>query len=142
MSEKIVPALVESPYSGLTDDVVMENVAYAERALAHAYSSGKYAPIATHLLWTKIGKTSVSKYVSDTDKNETVLGRDHALKCADVLRETAVTLFYCDRGVSGGMLRAMKCVREKDLKYLIIFLDDHQDEFKYDAISKLMEVRI
>ncbi len=92
--------MIESPYSG----DIEKNVEYAWKAMNHSYTVKGEAPVACHLLYTKL----TGEYVSD-DGPVVLRGRDHALKCCEAMRNSVdLTAFYVDLGWSSGMLRALE----------------------------------
>ncbi len=97
--------LLESPFSG----DIQANEEYAWKALRDCYLRGE-APIATHLMWTKLsdkdefnGKTIISDSVNMVG----FPGRVFALEAGDAIRNRVdYVVFYVDRGWSNGMTRA------------------------------------
>lgn len=86
--------VLESPFAG----EVEENVKYAKECMKDCLHRDE-APIASHLLWTQPG------LLDDNVPGERVLGIEAGLSWHSV---ADAVVFYVDRGVSGGMLNAMK----------------------------------
>jgi len=112
------PVLIESPYSG----DIETNVKYAYQCLQHSYACKNEAPIATHLLYTKLSKdepaTGNSAWIAD-GVNE-LMGRDYALACGDALRKAlGFCVFYEDLGWSSGMKHALDHCKKANIAYEI-----------------------
>lgn len=84
--------IIESPYAG----DVEANVSYARAAMRDSLERGEY-PIASHLLYTQPG------ILDDDVAEERALGMAAGLAWRAVAEKT---VFYVDRGWSGGMLAA------------------------------------
>ena len=135
----IQPVLVETPYSASTSQGIAANVEYAWKALAHAYSTGGYAPVATHLLWTRLSKEGTKEHVPDEAIHKQIWGREHALSCAAALRRGMKTLFYCDHGFSSGMAQALKECIDQRLECEFIFLDAAHQGHRWADIEMLFK---
>ncbi len=107
--------LIETPYSGDIEG----NIAFCRKCMLDSWKK-KEIPIATHLLWTNFH----GDFVADDDKDNTVMGREWALQCGDMLRhkKTDLVVFYIDKGWSSGMKHAMEqCLRRnipREIRYL------------------------
>lgn len=84
--------ILESPYAG---DVLL-NTQYARAALRDSIHRGE-APLASHLLYTQPG------VLDDAIPDERLLGINSGLAWGHFADSQ---VFYCDRGWSGGMVRA------------------------------------
>lgn len=105
--------VLESPYSG----AIQRNVAYAQRAMNDARLRGEI-PILTHLLWTQHAQ-AVSHFVSDSDQELEVLGRDTSLQHAALLRRKADHVVFCvDYGWSSGMKLARTQCEEDGIPFV------------------------
>ncbi len=93
--------VVESPYAG----DVAANVEYAKQCVHDSLTRGE-APIASHLLFTQDG------LLDDDVPSERLLGCEAGLAWLPVADLMAV---YVDRGVSGGMERAVERARRVGL---------------------------
>jgi hypothetical protein len=103
-----MPALVviESPYSG----DIPKNVEYALECLHDSYFNRGEAPIASHLLYTRLPQSEMLKganiYHGHVIDNGIAArhGRDHGIKCGDewALKADLVAV-YTDHGISSGM---------------------------------------
>lgn len=88
---------LESPFAG----DVMGNITYARRCMADCLSRGE-APFASHLLYTQEG------VLRDSIEAERNLGINAGFAWA---RFAGVSVFYVDRGISGGMKRGLDNAR-------------------------------
>lgn len=98
--EKVI---IESPYAGEVD----LNVAYLQSCLRDSLLRGE-APFASHGLYTQPG------VLDDKDPEERELG----MRAGFAWRDAAeLTVFYIDRGFSGGMIRALRECLDRDYPY-------------------------
>lgn len=86
--------IIESPYAG----DIERNVKYACACMADSLARGE-APYASHLLYTKQG------VLDDNDPDERELGITAGFSFKHI--PGAVTVFYVDYGMSGGMKKAL-----------------------------------
>jgi len=106
------PVIIESPYSG----DIEKNVSYAWECLNDSYFRHNEAPIATHLLWTKLSTDCIEKEHIPDDKE----GRKRAMtKCRELRKKINKVIFYVDRGWSGGMKLALEECKEDSIPYEI-----------------------
>lgn len=101
--------IIESPYAG----DIEANVEYARRCVRDSVLRGE-APIASHLLFTQVG------ILKDEIPGERALGIRAGLEWR---RVADVSVFYCDRGWSSGMLAALHTAVAKMLPMEIRALD-------------------
>jgi hypothetical protein len=111
---KIPVVFLESPYSG----DIKANVEYALACATHSYMVKGECPIALHLLLTKLPH---GEFVPDNTPE--LKGREHGLQCCRATRQKCdKVVFYIDKGMSPGMLRAREeCIEdgcEFELRYL------------------------
>lgn len=102
--------VLESPYAG----DVEANVAYARRAINDCLARGE-APIASHLLLTQPG------ILDDSKSYERSIGLDsgHAwIQAADTM------VVYADRGISSGMLQAIRIAQREGTPIEFRWLDN------------------
>lgn len=98
--EKVI---IESPYAG----EVHLNVRYLQSCLRDSLLRGE-APFASHGLYTQPG------VLDDEDFDERELG----IRAGFAWRAQAdLTVFYVDRGFSGGMIQALRECMERDYPY-------------------------
>ena len=85
--------ILESPYSGKTDEEVVRNVGYARKCVKDCLARGE-SPIASHLLFTQPG------ILDDRVPAERALGMQAGLAWYEGAEACVV---YNDYGVSAGM---------------------------------------
>lgn len=85
--------ILESPYSGRTDEEVVRNVGYARRCVRDCLQRGE-SPIASHLLFTQPG------ILDDRVPEERALGMQAGLEWVPLAEACVV---YNDYGISAGM---------------------------------------
>lgn len=100
------PIVIESPYAGPDKLKIAANVLYAQRCLDDSLRRDE-APFASHLLYPQV--------LDDEVPSERRAGIDAQLAWID---SAACVAFYIDRGISDGMLEAMKHARRLGHKML------------------------
>mgnify|MGYP002790010126 CR=1 FL=1 len=121
MSKRV---FIESPYSSETSEGILENVKYARLAMQDSLLRGE-APFLSHLLYTQHPDDD---FVSDNDLDKQCVGRDKAIQAAESWREVSdLTVFYCDRGMSPGMIKALDKIKNNPF---------NKFEFRYILIKK------
>lgn len=85
--------IIESPFAGINEEYVKNNIAYARKAVRDSLLRGE-ALIASHLLYTQDG------ILNDNIPQERQHGIDAGLAWRKVAEKTVV---YTDRGISKGM---------------------------------------
>lgn len=93
--------IIESPYSGKTDEQVAEHERYARRALLDSLQRLE-APFGSHLLYTQVLDDKVPK--------DRTLGIMAGFAWGDVAELTAV---YVDYGVSDGMRLGIEAAEQR-----------------------------
>lgn len=99
--------IIESPYAPNESYTVEHHIEYAQKCMHDSLLRGE-APYASHLLYTQ------PNVLDDTIKDERALGIQAGFewrKCAEL------TVFYCDLGMSKGMLLGMEDCKAKGLPY-------------------------
>ena len=104
-----IRCIVESPFAGDID----RNVEYAAEAISSLVLGGKYAPMASHLLYTRM--------LDDDNKDERMLGIDAGLNYGAKAEETII---FVDRGLSTGM------------KYGVINAEKANRKYSFATLSK------
>ena len=114
----IKKVIIESPYSG---DVEL-NVEYSLCCMEDSYVNHNEAPYMSHLLYTRIPKTSIKNHahpgdgthVSDDDEEHVMHSRDHGIACGLAWGSCAdATIVYTDLGISEGMAHGIaKALKE------------------------------
>jgi hypothetical protein len=113
--------ILESPYAGPTETAVQQNVKYAQAAMHDSLSRGE-SPYASHLLYTH-------------DLHERVWGIEAGFAWREV---TDRSVFYIDRGVSGGMVHGARHADEQGAEIIVRSLDRHVTTYAlWLAASKL-----
>jgi hypothetical protein len=122
--------IIESPYSG----DIEANIAYLEKCMADSYFTRDEAPIATHLLWTRLSPDpKTTTYVPDTED-----GRKRALeKCRQLRKKVGRVAFYTDKGWSNGMKQARKECEEDGIPWEERSLEEESEDTKY--LKRLLE---
>jgi len=98
--------VIESPYAG----DIAANLKYARLCMASSLGRNE-APFASHLLYTQEG------VLDDSKPEERKLGIEAGF--AWKLLPGVVTVFYVDKGWSGGMLKAHKFCIDNNLPFEI-----------------------
>lgn len=115
-----IRCIVESPFAGDID----RNIEYAAEAISFLVLGGKYAPMASHLLYTRM--------LDDDDKDERMLGIDAGLNYGAKAEETIV---FVDRGLSTGMKYGIINAEKAGRKYSFATLSKDPDIVK--QVSKI-----
>lgn len=95
--------ILETPFSGKTDEEVATNIKYARLCVRDCLRRGE-APIASHILFTQ------PDVLDDKNPEERLLGMEAGFAWREVAEATVV---YKDRGISEGMLRGIRDARKK-----------------------------
>lgn len=122
MVNKVV---IESPYSGDIEG----NIEYLLECMHDSYYVRKEAPIASHLLYTRLPK---SKIVTESfsgghvaDHPDSRHGREHGIQCGFLWNQHAdIVAVYTDHGISQGM------------KYGIANAEKQGTQVEYRSIKK------
>lgn len=93
--------IIESPFSGDTDEEINRNLAYARAAMADALSRNE-APFASHLLYTQV--------LDDAEPAQRKLGMDAGFHWANYASAICV---YEDLGISKGMMKGIGLARSR-----------------------------
>jgi hypothetical protein len=125
---QVVRVVIESPYSG----DIEKNIEYLLECMHDSYSTRMEAPIASHLLYTRLPK-SIMKPGDDVYQGHVVdngsaarHGRDHGIQCGFAWNKFAdVCAVYTDHGISTGMSYGIKFAEENNIpvEYRTLFTD-------------------
>lgn len=105
--------IIESPYAGDVDN----NIAYAKLCVRDSLLRGE-DPLASHLLYTQEG------ILNDDIPEERIRGMSAGLHWYLVAHKA---VFYCDRGVSSGMVEALIVARNHQVPIVFRYLYEHPD---------------
>ncbi len=96
--------ILESPYAG----DVAANIEYAQKCMRDMLLSGE-APYASHLLYTQ------PNVLDDLNPEERVMGIEAGFYWKNI--EGVHTVFYLDRGISGGMQLALDFCKGHNMSF-------------------------
>lgn len=121
-----IRCIVESPFAG----DIERNVEYAAEAISALVLEGKYAPMASHLLYTRM--------LDDDNQDERMLGIDAGLNYGAKAEETII---FVDRGLSTGMKYGVINAEKANRKYSFATLSQNPDVIEQvSKISSLEEL--
>ncbi len=115
MSKPFTLCVLETPYAG----DVEANVEYAQKCM-HDMLLRREAPYASHLLYTQ------PNVLDDLIPEERDLGIQAGFAFKHL--EGMHTVFYTDRGMSGGMQLALDYCKEFNMRYEIRTLGENHDQ--------------
>ena len=114
--DKKLKVVVETPYSG----DIEKNVEYLLRCMHDSYFNKNEAPIASHLLYTRLPKNEIKgeSYQGHVqDSNFSRHGRKHGIDCGFLWNQHADKIVvYTDNGITNGMKQGIKFALEYNIK--------------------------
>jgi hypothetical protein len=106
---------IESPYSG----DIERNIEYLHECMHDSYMTRKEAPIASHLLYTRLPKSAMKEgddvYQGHVIDNGSAArhGREHGIQCGFAWNKHAqICAVYTDHGVSKGMAYGIQFAKD------------------------------
>jgi hypothetical protein len=110
--------VIESPYSG----DIEHNIEYLLECMHDSYMVHKEAPIASHLLYTRLPKSEMKEgddiYNGHVVDNGSLArhGREHGIRCGFAWNVHAkICAVYVDNGISKGMEYGIKFAKDNDI---------------------------
>lgn len=111
----MIPTILESPFAGEVED----NIAFARLCMHDMLLRGE-APYASHLLYTQ------ETVLDDLNPEERELGIYAGFAWKHM--KDVNTVFYLDRGMSGGMKLALEYCKDNNIKYETRYLETEENK--------------